>query len=356
MTDYQERTRRVLEVMAEDDLDALLVTKPDACGYILGSSSTGQVLVTREGNYLFSYFVELAEARDEAQNCTVIPCDREQGALPQIAELAKKHGVRSLGFEAHALSHSSFVSLHEAMPEVQQVPSDNLMDRVRNIKTASEIAGFRRACAIDDAAFSHLLPFIGQGVRELDLVAELEYFMRKEGVTSFSFPSIAVSGPRSSYCHGAPSTRKLEVGDFVTFDYGAVWDGCPSDITRTVVVGEPTARQEEVYDTVLEAQKRAFDVLKPGVAGEDVDAAARQYIGEKGYGDYFGHGLGHALGGGTHVGPRVKAQLQPGCIVTIEPGIYIEGWGGVRIEDDVLITEHGYDILTRAPKELIRVG
>ncbi len=355
MKDYQERTRRVHEAMEAQELDALLVGKPDDCGYLVGSSRAGQVLITREENYLFSYFVERAEARAQAANCTVVSCDRQHSALSQVAELAQKHGVRSLGFEAQRMSHSAFVSLHEALGKVQMVPADALMNQVRNVKTPGEIAAFRRAASIDDAAFIHLLPLMGQGVSELDLVAELEYFMRKQGVTAFSFPTIVVSGPRSSYCHGSPTTRKLEAGDLVTMDYGAVWDGCGSDITRTVVVGEPTARQEEVYGTVLEAQQRALSVLAPGVTGEEVDAIARTHIAEAGFGDEFGHGLGHALGGGYHVAPGVKEELVAGCIVTIEPGIYIEGWGGVRIEDDVLIIKGGYELLTHAPKELVRV-
>ena len=202
-----------------------------------------------------------------------------------------------------------------------------------------------------------LLDYIKPGMAELEVANELEFFMRKSGAASSSFDIIVASGWRSALPHGVASDKIIETGDFVTMDYGALYNGYISDITRTVAVGEPSEKLREIYDVVLEAQLRAMNGIKPGMTGVEADALARDYITEKGYGEYFGHSLGHGIGLEVHEGPglssRSKAELKPGMVVTVEPGIYLPGVGGVRIEDDILITESGNETLMHSTKDLI---
>jgi Xaa-Pro aminopeptidase len=197
-------------------------------------------------------------------------------------------------------------------------------------------------------------------VRESEVAAELEYRMRREGATGFAFETIVASGPRSSLPHGRASDRLLAGGDFVTLDFGAQVDGYCSDITRTVVVGRASPEQKDIYDLVLRAQLAGVDAVQPGRAGSEVDAAAREIIARAGHGEHFGHGLGHGVGIVVHEAPRlapaVEAKLEPGMVTSVEPGVYVPGWGGVRIEDLVLVTGDGCRVLTGSPKELLELG
>ena len=232
-----------------------------------------------------------------------------------------------------------------------------MIEKLRMIKTDDEIRTIRRAAEIADEAFSHILTFIKPGVTELEVSNELEFFMRRLGASESSFDTIVASGKRSALPHGVATGKTIENGDMVTLDFGALYDGYVSDITRTVAVGEPTEELKKIYHIVLEAQMRACSALKPGMTGKEADAVARDYIKDHGYGEAFGHSTGHGIGLEVHEGPglsfRSDTVLKPGMVVTVEPGIYVPGLGGVRIEDDVLITEDGCELLTSSPKELI---
>lgn len=213
------------------------------------------------------------------------------------------------------------------------------------IKTDSEIKILKEAAQIADAAFEHILSFIRPGVSEIEVSNELEFFMRKQGATSSSFDIIVASGLRSALPHGVASEKVIEKGDFVTLDFGAYYKGYCSDITRTIAVGEPSDKLKEIYNVVLEAQIRGVNGIKAGLTGREADALTRDYITEKGYGEYFGHSTGHGVGLEIHEAPglafRSETVLEPGMAVTVEPGIYIPGVGGVRIEDDIIITSEG---------------
>ncbi len=276
--------------------------------------------------------------------------------IDEIATKVKELGITKLGFEQDYMSYSTWAQYNQVI-SVEFVPVSNLMEQMRLIKTNDEIAKIKEAADIADAAFKHILDFIKPGKTELDVSNELEFFMRKCGATSSSFDIIVASGKRSSMPHGVASDKQIEKGDFVTMDYGALHKGYVSDITRTVSVGEPSAKLKEIYDVTLEAQLRAMEQIKPGMTGIEADAIARDYIIEKGYGDYFGHSLGHGIGLEVHEGPglskRSKTKLQPGMVVTVEPGIYLPNIGGVRIEDDTLITAKGNETLTHSTKDLI---
>ena len=233
---------------------------------------------------------------------------------------------------------------------------------MRMLKDEDEIALIQRAAEIADAAFAHILGFLKPGLTEKEVALELEIFMRKQGASGPSFETIVASGWRSSLPHGVASDKVLESGDFVKMDFGAMYDGYCSDLTRTVVLGQPSERQREIYTIVLEAQKLAIDAAKAGMTGAELDKIARDHITSHGYGETFGHSLGHGIGLEIHEGPRIGATgsdlLKPGMVITIEPGIYLSKWGGVRIEDDVLLLPDGQKrVLTRAPKQdLISIG
>lgn len=226
------------------------------------------------------------------------------------------------------------------------------------IKDETELGLMRRAAEIADQAFAEVLPLVKPGVAERDLAAELEYRMKRLGAEGPAFETIVASGFRSSLPHGRASEKRIEHGDFVTFDFGAIYRGYCSDMTRTVVVGEPTEKQREIYGIVLEAQRRGVAACRAGITGKELDAVCRSYIAEKGYGEAFGHGTGHGVGRFIHEGPKVSLRgendrLEAGMVVTIEPGIYLPGWGGVRIEDMVLVTETGCEPFTKTPKDLL---
>ncbi len=230
---------------------------------------------------------------------------------------------------------------------------------MRKQKDSPELAAIRAACALADRGFEHLISLIRPGVSERFLALELDYWLKRHGSERTAFEIIIAAGPNSAKPHAHPSERLLEVGDFVTADFGAVVDGYLSDLTRTVVVGVATEKQREVYATVLAANRAAVAAIRAEASGMTVDKAARDVIAERGYGEYFGHGVGHGLGRLVHdhpgLSPKFDTKLEAGMVLTVEPGIYIEGWGGVRIEDDILVTPTGAEVLTHANRELLEL-
>ncbi|MFY9526018.1 MAG: M24 family metallopeptidase, partial [Limnochordia bacterium] len=229
-------------------------------------------------------------------------------------------------------------------------------EELRSIKTEQEIENIRQAAKIGDQAFAELLPKIRSGVSEIEIALELEFLMRRAGASGMSFSPIIASGPQSALPHARPSERILMYGDFVVFDFGCIVNGYCSDMTRTIVIGEPEEQHLLIYDLVLKAQLESLAAVAPGRKGSEIDAIARDIITDAGYGEYFGHGLGHSLGLEIHESPRLsKADhtvLQPGMVVTVEPGVYLPGFGGVRIEDLVVVREDGHEVLTSTFKEL----
>ena len=282
-----------------------------------------------------------------------------QSYAERIAVEAKALGATALAIESENVTLAQFEELKGKLEGFELRPTPNLVGPLRLVKDAGEIAILQEACALADDAWEHILTLIRPGVSEWDLAVELEYFMKKRGASGEAFGTIVASGVRSAMPHGRASDKLLEAGDFITFDFGAYYQGYNSDLTRTVVLGAATDRQREVYATVLRAQQAALDGLRPGLTGKDADALARDVITAAGYGEHFGHGLGHSLGRRCHDGPGLSSRsditLAPGMVMTVEPGIYLEGWGGVRIEDDVVITESGCERLTHAPKELLEL-
>ncbi|WP_018660652.1 M24 family metallopeptidase [Heyndrickxia acidiproducens] len=349
------KLEKLREKFSETGIDGILITSPYNRRYMSNfTGTTGIVLISeKEAKFITDFrYVEQASKQCEGYEIVQhrIPVEQE------IANQVENMGIRKLGFEQDYMSYSQYKQ-YESLLKAELVPVSSLIENLRLIKSEAEIKILKEAADIADAAFKHILDFLKPGVTELEVSNELEFFMRKCGATASSFDTIVASGIRSALPHGVASDKVIEKGDFVTMDYGALYKGYCSDITRTVAVGEPSEKLKEVYNVVLESQLLAADKLKPGMTGVEADAISRDYIASKGYGDAFGHSLGHGIGLEIHEGPnlsmRSKYVLEPGMIVTIEPGIYLPGIGGVRIEDDTLITEDSNELLTHSTKELI---
>lgn len=346
-----------LQASMPEGTDAAFIFSEVNCRYFTGFVTTDDVLVvTRDRAVLFADSRYVEAARTQAKGCEVRLLT-EMGA--QLREAAEEFGIRTAGFESGRLPYAAAVRLQKMLPKVAFDTGDALSDVIeglRMIKSDEEVAKITRAQEITDAAYRHILSYIRPGVAERDLALEIEYFMKKHGASGPSFDLIVVSGENSSLPHGVPGARRLQEGDFVTMDTGAVVDGYCSDMTRTVVLGKADDEMKKVYATVLRAQLAAEEAIRPGAVCSDIDRVARGLIDGAGYQGRFGHGLGHSVGLEIHESPRFSPAchtvLQPGMIMTVEPGIYLEGRFGVRIEDFGVVTADGFHIFTRSPKEL----
>lgn len=350
------RSAKLRSELAARSLDGLIISKPENRAYLSGfTGSAGVLLITKRSAYLVTDFRYTEQATAQAPAFTVVKFAATGSTT--VAELCAKEQVHRLGFEGDFLTVDEFLVLEKLHQGRDLLSVSGLVEALRMIKDEAEIAIMRRAAQITDEGFMHILKFIQTGMTEREVALELEFQMKRLGAEGLAFETIAASGVRSSMPHGVASEKVIESGDLLTLDFGALYHGYCADMTRTVMVGEPTERQREIYGIVLEAQLRGVAACKPGMTGQELDEVCRGYIREQGYGDNFGHSTGHGVGRFIHEGPRVAVRseevLKPGMVVTIEPGIYLPGWGGVRIEDSVLVTETGCERLSQSPKELI---
>ncbi len=354
----EKRLARLRRLLKEHDIEALLISQPANRRYLTGfTGSSGWVVVTQQEQILITDFRYRGQVKDQAPHFEFV--EHQGNPFADIKQILDRSGIRSLAFEENHLTFSQHRKLIESLEGLQTVPVSDLVERLRLIKDEEEIQRIRDAVAISDGAFAQILKEIRPGVTERDISLRLEFLMREAGAESSSFDMIIASGPRSALPHGVASDRVLEAGDLVTMDFGAYYQGYCSDMTRTVMIGSPSKQQREIYGIVLEAQKRAIQAIQAGISGKEVDATAREYIRDHGYGEAFGHGTGHGLGLELHEGPtlsyRNEKTLEAGMVVTVEPGIYLPEVGGVRIEDNVLVTDEGHEVLTKSPKELIQI-
>ncbi len=339
---------------------ALIMSEENICYFTSFHSSNGYLVVTKDK----SYFLTDSRYIEAAQN-KITTCDEIlllKNMKNDISELLKKLNVKVLHLEAGRTTVARYNDISKAMDFCDVVCDgslDNAINEIRKVKTQHQVDSIIKAQRISEKAFEHILKFISVEKTEKEVALELEYFMLRNGADALSFETIAVSGKNSSLPHGVPSDKKIENGDFITMDYGAVVDFYHSDMTRTVAVGEVSSEQIKVYDTVLKAQTAALEAIKAGVKCNEVDAVSRNIIKDAGYGDYFGHGTGHGVGVEIHESPSLNPSstevLSAGHIVTVEPGIYLPGKFGVRIEDMALVTDDGYINLTECEKKLIVV-
>lgn len=338
--------------------EAILVTSEANRFYLTGfPSSAGVLLITANTACFYIDFRYYEKAKHIVRHCETVLMDR----LPhQLQQAAQEENIATIYVETSFMTLERYRFFSQILPACRfsDDPAVNdLILRLRSVKTPEEAASIRRAQAITDDTFRYILQRISPGRTEREIMLDMEFYLRKQGSEGVSFDFIVVSGPNSSLPHGVPTERKIQSGDFITMDFGAVVNGYRSDMTRTVAVGAITEEQRAVYNTVLEAQNQAFSVIAPGRICKDVDAAARSYIDECGYENCFGHGLGHSVGIEIHENPCFnttdETPLSAGMVLTVEPGIYLEGRFGVRIEDMVWITETGFENLTGSSKELI---
>ncbi len=348
---------RLMEILPEG-IDCALITDDLNRRYFTGmKSSAGTVLCFRDKAYLIIDFRYIEKATKTVKDAEVIM----QGKLfDQINELLTKHGAKTLAIESYTMTVASLNAYKERITAAEVVASDELskaIGELRIVKTQDEIDKIIKAQRIAEAAFEDVLNFIRPGVTEREIGLRLDYYMLSHGAEALSFDTIALTGANTSLPHGVPGDTVVENGMFVLMDYGATYDGYHSDMTRTVCVGKPTEKMELVYNTVLKAQNDALAAIKAGVVGKDIDKIARDVIADAGYGDKFGHSLGHGVGIEIHETPNASPSsehiFRENMIVTVEPGIYLPDEFGVRIEDFVVIKENGCENMTLAKKTLI---
>lgn len=357
----QARLAALREAMSRVDIDALLISSLANIRYVTGfSGSNALVLVTPLECLLLTDFRYATQVEEEVGHATTVRIEPTSLWIGLWEHLQSAHGVERIGFETAHMLHRDFSRLLEQGGRWQWRPIEDIVERLREVKDADEILAIEAAVAIAETALAVAIAEIRAGMTEAALAGVLEKALRDAGSEAYPFASIVASGPRTALPHARASDRRLEIGDFVLLDFGAVFDGYCSDITRTVVLGTASEEQKEVYDIVREANERASGALRLEMTGMAADSVAREYIDARGYGDAFGHSLGHGIGLEVHEAPRlarsVETPLAAGMVVTIEPGIYRNGWGGVRIEDDVLITKSGGRVLTSFPRTLLEIS
>ncbi len=340
-------------------VDAAIITSDENRRYFTDmKSSAGTLLVTAKKAYFIIDFRYIEKAKKVVVDCDIIL--QENDIYAQINKIFQENNVKTVAIEADCATVAQFKKYCEKLPNYEFTDDSSLSDTIadlRAIKSEEEIGFIQQAQNITDQAFLHMLNYIKAGMTELEVQLELEYTMRKLGASNIAFDSIVVSGVNSSLPHGVASNKKIEQGDFLTMDFGAAFNGYCSDMTRTVAIGKISDEQQHVYDTVLQSQLMAIESIKAGKLCCDIDKIARDYIYGQGYEGCFGHGLGHSLGLNIHEDPRFSSLcnviLKPNMILTVEPGVYLSGKFGVRIEDMVAITEDGSINLTKSEKKLI---
>lgn len=338
-------------------LDAMLLTGEANRFYASGFASTdGLVLVTRNKSYLITDSRYIEAAKKTVTGAEIYVLGRGATYANALARLLKAEEIRRLGFEDAVMSVAQWRSLTQRV-DCEFVEAQGLPGGLRRSKDGEEISRMKKAQRIAEAALEEILPSIRPGVTEKELAARISYLLLMHGGEKNSFDPIVVSGPNSSMPHGVPTDRQLQPGDFVTMDFGCVYGGYCSDMTRTVAVGYATEEMRRVYELVKAAQAAGIAAARAGISGREVDAAARAVIDAAGYGVYFGHSFGHSLGIEIHESPNFSfletQPLPPGAVISAEPGVYLPGKFGVRIEDVVLLKEGGCETITRAAKELL---
>lgn len=343
---------KVRELLREKELDALLIMSDYNRRYLSDfTGSSGAVIITKDDKYLISDFRYKNQGAEQAKNFEFIL--QNKPLLPFIIEFLQNKSLKTIGFEGQ---HVNFNTYRQLSADFDLVPLTGEIESIRMVKNSDELELIQKACEIADESYDYILKFVQPGMSELEVKNELENYMTKLGASGPSFDTIVASGYRGALPHGVASEKIIESGDMVTLDFGAYYKGYASDITRSFGVGNLSEEMTKIYNIVLEAQLKALEEIKPKMTGIDADKISRDVIKSYGYGDHFGHSLGHGFGLEVHEGPSLAQKsesiLKEGMCVTVEPGIYVDGIGGVRIEDDCIVTENGLKKLTHSSKEL----
>ncbi len=353
--------KEIKEKISKEGLDAFLIVNNERLNFASSyyvSGFTGDydvIIVTDKGkDYIITDSRFYTQIEEEVKDFAIVRLERNK-VQDLINKIIQDENIRVMGMESDRIPHMVFSNFSDQL-NCKIVPKISFLDEFRQVKTEEEKRRIKVAAKIATDALEETLNYIKVGVTENEIAARLEYFMKMKGSQAPSFDTIVASGYRSALPHGLPSDKKLQEGDFLIIDYGAIYEGYHSDITRTFMIGEPTDKHVEIYETVRNAQEKAYKAAKAGMTGKEIDSIARDYINSKGYGKYFGHGLGHGVGLEIHEAPFVsyknENKLPSGAVITIEPGIYLPDFGGVRIEDDFFLTENGAEILSNFPREM----
>ncbi|BBM36692.1 M24 family metallopeptidase [Pseudoleptotrichia goodfellowii] len=354
----EKRSEKLLKLLNELNVDGIFLTDLYNLRYFAGfTGTTGVALATKKGNFFYSDFRYRSQAEAQVSKMGFEFKEVSRGSLKYVGEHAEELGLKKIGFEDNNVTFATYQKLKEIF-KAELVPVGEKIMYERMVKSDEEILMIKKAIEISDIAFSEALKVIKEGVSERELSAYMEYVQKKNGAEDKSFNTILASGVRSAMPHGVASDKKIQKEEFITMDFGAYYNGYVSDMTRTVYYGNNiTERHKEIYNLVLEAQILGINTIKEGIMSDDVDKVVRNFLTEKGYGEYFGHGLGHGIGVEIHELPYLSSvshiELKENMVVTSEPGLYFDGWGGVRIEDDVVVKKDGREVLNKSNKELI---
>ncbi len=352
----RQRLARVRTTLVEKGLDALLVSSPHNLRYLTNfSGSNGLVAIRRRQAAFLTDTRYSLQSRSEVNGIRRIITQKE--LVDEVANAGLLNGCVRVGFEEQYVSYSQYLALRKQLPRVRLIATADIVENLTLVKDPSELEAIKEAVRISDKVFAEILSFIRPGVSESDVAARISYLHKMHGADGDAFECIVASGERGALPHARATSKRIKRGELVTLDFGCSVRGYNSDLTRTVAVGRVNARQRRIYNVVLDAQRAAIAEAHGGMPARELDAIARDRIVAAGFGKYFVHSLGHGLGLRVHERPRVsflsKESLTSGSVITIEPGIYINGFGGVRIEDDVVLTPTGCHVLNTAPKELI---
>lgn len=351
-----QRLEKLKKLIREKELDAILIYMPVNRRYFSGfTGSAGYALIFQERNYFLSDFRYIQQSQKQCEGFEIVTMTIEN----TLSKILASFNITKLGIEDNFMDVAAYLKLKQDIAGIEMRGIGQDLTMIRAVKDEKELEYIAKAAEIADSAFTDILNHIKPGVTEKEIADRLESFMKSKGASGLSFDSIVASGVRSSLPHGVASDKQIEDGDFLTLDFGCIYNGYCSDMTRTIVVGKASDKQKKIYSIVLEAQLKALELVKPGEICKDIDAAARNIIAENGYADYFGHGLGHGVGLQVHelpvLNPLGDIRLQENMVITDEPGIYIPDFGGVRIEDLIVVKQNGPVILSRSSKELIEL-
>jgi Xaa-Pro aminopeptidase len=355
------RLKEIKQKILKEGLDAFLVFNNERLNfassyYVSGFTGDYSVIIVTKNSkdYIITDSRFYTQIEAEVKDFEIVKLEKNK-IQDVVNKIIESENIKTMGIQSDRITHQLFSNFKDQF-KCELVPKVSFLGEFRQMKTEEEKLKIVKAAKIATDALEETLNYIKVGVTENEIAARLEYFMKIKGSQAPSFETIVASGYRSALPHGLPSDRKLREGDFLVIDYGAIYEGYHSDITRTFVIGEPTDKHVDIYETVRVAQEKAYKTAKAGMTGKELDSVAREYIDSKGYSKYFGHGLGHGVGIEIHELPFVSYRnenpLPSGAVITIEPGIYIPDFGGVRIEDDFFLTENGAEILSNFPREL----